>query len=114
MTRTNLDYLKNITDNDSTSMREIIELFIEQVPQSIDNMHKYLGEKRYVELAKEAHKAKSSVEIVGMSDLGQALKTLQQSILDQKDQQTYYPIIWRFEKECLEAIEELKKAMTQF
>ncbi len=113
MPLTNLDYLKNITDNDSDSIREIIELFIEQIPQSIESMHKYLGEKRFADLAKEAHKVKSSVEIVGLTELGQALKTLQVSILNQKDKQTYYPIICRFEKECLEAIEELKEVITK-
>jgi len=113
MPLTNLDYLKNITDNDSDSMREIIELFIEQIPQSIESMHKYLGEKRFADLAKEAHKVKSSVEIVGLTDLGLALKTLQQSILNQKDTDTYYLTICRFETEGLQAIKELKEVMSK-
>src|SRR5665647_3408222 len=76
MAFTNLDYLRTITEGDTESIRELIILFIEQVPEFIENLNKFLKEKRYAELGNEAHKAKSSVMIMGMDDLGHDMKRL--------------------------------------
>ncbi len=111
MAYTNLDYLRNITEGDSGSIREIIELFIEQVPEFIGNMKKHLEEKDYIALGKEAHKAKSSVMILGMDETGHNLKSLQLSTLNGTRVETYENEVVRFEKECLLAIAELNREL---
>src|SRR5665647_2031706 len=108
MAFTNLDYLRTITEGDTESVREIIILFIEQVPEFIENLKKHLAEKNYGKLGNEAHKAKSSVMIVGMDDLGHDLKTLQLDTIKGTGIDTYAPLVSRFESECLVAVEELK------
>lgn len=111
MAYTNLDYLRNITGGDSQSMREIIELFIEQVPEFIANLKKHLDEKSYLALGKEAHKAKSSVMILGMDDLGHELKSLQLATISGTKEETYPKYVTRFENECLIAIAELQQEL---
>ena len=111
MAFTNLNYLHTITEGDTASMRELILLFIEQVPEFIDNLKKLLAEERFLELGKEAHKAKSSVMIMGMDDLGHDLKTLQLDTISGIRKETYAQHVSRFETECLAAVEELKLAM---
>jgi HPt (histidine-containing phosphotransfer) domain-containing protein len=99
MAFTNLDYLRTITEGDTESVRELIILFIEQVPEFIENLKKFLAEGRYAELGSEAHKAKSSVMIMGMDDLGHDMKTLQLATIARTDVETY--------AQCLAAIDEL-------
>jgi|SRR5665647_276048 len=111
MAFTNLNYLHTITEGDTESMRELILLFIEQVPEFIGNLKKLLTEERFLELGKEAHKAKSSVMIMGMDDLGHDLKTLQLDTISRIRQETYAQHVSRFETECLAAVEELNLAM---
>jgi len=111
MAFTNLNYLHTITEGDTASMRELILLFIEQVPEFIDNLKKLLAEERFLELGKEAHKAKSSVMIMGMDDLGHDLKTLQLDTISGIRKETYAQHVSRFETECLAAVEELNLAM---
>jgi len=111
MAFTNLNYLHTITEGDTASMRELILLFIEQVPEFIDNLKKLLAEERFLELGKEAHKAKSSVMIMGMDDLGHDLKTLQLDTISGIRKETYAQHVSRFEAECLAAVEELNLAM---
>ena len=111
MAFTNLNYLHTITEGDTTSMRELILLFIEQVPEFIDNLKKLLAEERFLELGKEAHKAKSSVMIMGMDDLGHDLKALQLDTISGIRKETYAQHVSRFETECLAAVEELNLAM---
>jgi len=114
MSYTNLDYLRNITGGDKNSMRENILLFIEQVPEFIGNMKKHLEEKNYAELGREAHKAKSSVMILGMEELGYDLKSLQLSTISGTRVETYAQHLERFENECLLAVTELEQELTKF
>ena len=110
---TNLDYLRTITEGDNNSIRELLLLFIEQVPEFIGNLKKYLAEERFIELGKEAHKAKSSVMIMGMDNLSHDLKTLQLDTISGIRKETYAQHVSRFETECLAAVEELNKAMSE-
>ena len=111
MALTNLKYLQDITEGDSESIREIINLFIEQVPEFIGNLKKHLAEENYIALGNEAHKAKSSVMIMGMESLGRDLKILQLATISKTGMETYQQHVTRFETECLIAVEELKQAL---
>jgi len=111
MTYTNLEYLRTITEGDTESVRELIILFIEQVPEFIENLNKFLDEKRYAELGNEAHKAKSSVMIMGMDELGHDMKTLQLDTISRINVENYAPLVAKFELQCLAAVEELNKEL---
>ena len=111
MAYTNLTYLRNITGGDKESIREIILLFVEQVPEFIGNMKKHLEEKNYIELGREAHKAKSSVMILGMEDLGHDLKALQLATINGTREDTYAQHFKRFENECQLAVAELQEEL---
>ena len=111
MALTNLNYLQTITEGDKDTMCEIIEMFFDQVPEFVGNLKRFLAEGKYPELGKEAHKAKSSVMILGMEQLGHDLKSLQLATIAGTHVETYAPMVTRFEKECLIAIEELKKEL---
>jgi len=113
MAFTNLNYLRTITEGDVETMREITELFIEQVPEFIENLNKHLSDQQYAELGKEAHKAKSSVMIMGMEELGHDLKSLQLATIAGTKEETYARHVKRFETECLAAVEELRLALTK-
>ncbi len=113
MALTNLKYLRDITEGDNESMREIITLFIEQVPEFISNLKKHLAEQNYTALGNEAHKAKSSVMILGMTNLGQDLKSLQLATISKTKTETYAGHVDRFENQCLIAVEELKKVLSE-
>ena len=109
MAYTNLTYLKSIAEGNSAIIQEMIDLFILQVPEFIENLNKYLKEGNYIELGKEAHKAKSSVVIMGMEELGRELKALQLATIAGTNKDSYAKYVDKFEVLCLGAIKELKK-----
>lgn len=111
MAYTDLNYLRNVTGGEPEIIREMIELFISQIPEFSENLNNYLAEKKYLELGKEAHKAKSSVLVVGMEQLGKDLKTLQLLTLDGKGEETYADYVKEFDKQCNAAVEELKQEL---
>jgi HPt (histidine-containing phosphotransfer) domain-containing protein len=110
MTFIDLNYLESISDGDPEIMQEMKDLFIAQVPEFIENLNKYLKEGHYIELGKEAHKAKSSVMIMGMEELVRDLKTLQLATVAGTNVESYPDFVRKFEEQCLGAVEELKKA----
>jgi HPt (histidine-containing phosphotransfer) domain-containing protein len=74
---TNLDYVEEISGGDSDFKKELIQIFMKQIPEFLENMSKFLGEKNYPDLAKEAHTAKSSVLVFKMEETGKKLKNIQ-------------------------------------
>ena len=113
MALTNLNYLQTITEGDKDTMCEIIEKFFDQVPEFVGNLKGFLADGKYPELGKEAHKAKSSVMILGMEQLGHDLKTLQLATIAGTHVETYAPMVARFEKECQMAIDELNAELVK-
>lgn len=108
---TDLTYLKEVTGGETEFMKEMIGIFNEQVPEFIENMERHFANGDYIDLGKEAHKAKSSVIILGMNDLGVKMKELQ--ILTEKNEaiESYPSYIEIFKTQCQGAIEELRKEM---
>lgn len=111
MAYTDLTYLKEITGGESSIVTEMVEMFIDQVEEFRENLNKFYNDKNWVDLGKEAHKAKSSVLIVGMEELGKNLKKLQLLTEEEKEVDTYYNYIKMFEEQCDAALIELKEEL---
>ena len=65
-----LSYIESIAEGDNSIMKELISIFLEQIPEFVDDLEKSFAEKRWLDAAAVAHKAKSSVISMGMEDLG--------------------------------------------
>jgi HPt (histidine-containing phosphotransfer) domain-containing protein len=103
-----LNYLKTMSGGDSNFIREMIELFREQINEYKLIMPELLQEKKYNELSKVAHKAKSSVAVMGMSEAAEVLKELE--ILAQGGLQVeqYGAMINQFLEQSQLALQELE------
>ena len=73
----NIEQLDSVSFDDNEFKKELIEIFLEQIPEFISNMKKFFGEGDLKNLAKEAHTAKSSVLIFDMINTGKSLKEIQ-------------------------------------
>lgn len=113
MAYTDLNYLKEITGGEPEIVREMVEMFIAQVEEFKENLAKYLVDKNWTDLGKEAHKAKSSVLIVGMEDLGKNLKKLQLLTEANKEIETYPDYVKMFNEQCDAALIELQEELTK-
>ncbi len=65
-----LTYLEGIADGDQEIIKELITIFMEQVPEFVEGFENGFSEKNWKLIAALAHKAKSSVISMGMSGLG--------------------------------------------
>jgi HPt (histidine-containing phosphotransfer) domain-containing protein len=70
-------HLDNIANGDEDFKKELMEIFMNQIPAFIKNMTDFFATNNMEKLAREAHTAKSSVLIFGMENTGKLLKDIQ-------------------------------------
>ncbi|MGM0376111.1 MAG: Hpt domain-containing protein, partial [Bacteroidota bacterium] len=63
-------YLESIAEGDKSVIKDLISIFLEQIPEFVDGLEKGFAERQWLDVAAVAHKAKSSVISMGMEDLG--------------------------------------------
>ena len=97
-----------MSGGDSKFIREMIELFREQVDEYKHIMPGLLEEKKYLELSKIAHKAKSSVAVMGMSEVAELLKELEILAQGGREVEQYGPMINEFLEQSQLALKELE------
>lgn len=72
-----IEQLETVSFGDNEFKKELIEIFLEQIPEFITNLNDYFAKGDLKNLAKEAHTAKSSTLIFGMKSTGNLLKEIQ-------------------------------------
>ena len=107
---TDLNYLKTMSGGDSKFIGEMIDLFREQIEEYKSIMPDLLEKKDYDGLSKIAHKAKSSVAVMGMTEVAELLKELEILSHDEKDVGQYESMITNFLEQSKLAITELEGA----
>jgi len=74
-------------------IKEMIAIFNDQVEEFSRDMDNHLTKKEYELLGKLAHKAKSSISIMGLNDLAKELKRLENLAKEGKEINQYAGII---------------------
>ena len=107
----NMEYLDSVSGGDPLIIKEIVMIFREQSVEIYNEMKNLLDEKNYKSLGLLAHKAKSSVAIMGMMQLAEMLKTFELQTREEKEILLYETYIERFFSETQEAIRELDEIL---
>lgn len=102
------EYLDSVSGGDPEIISELVNLFKEQAAEISVEMNSLFRAKNYKLLGLLAHKAKSSVSIMGMNDLANMLKTFELQAKEETDPHLYESYIARFQAETREAIVELE------
>jgi HPt (histidine-containing phosphotransfer) domain-containing protein len=103
----NTEYLDSVSGGDTGMVSEIVEMFRTQSEEIFNEMNILLAEKKYHTLGLLAHKAKSSVAIMGMNDLATMLKIFELQAKEGKETEKYGSYIARFRNDTGEALKEL-------
>ena len=103
-----LSYLREMSGGNKTLILEMISIFSSQTVEFGLEMDQLLNSKQYELLGKLAHKAKSSVSIMGLNDLAVSLKELENSAREGKKVESYGDIVESFKKTTHEAVKELE------
>ncbi len=104
-----LNYLRTMSGGDDKFIKEMIDLFRDQIEEYKQHMPELLRKKDYDSLSKMAHKAKSSVAVMGMKQVTELLKELEVLAHEEKEVDRYESMINHFLDQSQLAIEELNK-----
>jgi HPt (histidine-containing phosphotransfer) domain-containing protein len=105
--KTDLSYLREMSGGNTDLVLEMINIFREQVAEFSKEMEHHLVSREYELLGKLAHKAKSSVSIMGLQDLANELKNLENLAHEGKKVESFAAIVAKFKQETSEALKEL-------
>lgn len=105
--KTDLSYLSEMSGGNKELIEEMIDIFIAQVDEFTTDMEVYLQNGDYEKLGKLAHKAKSSVSIMGLTKLARDLKILEELAKEGREHAKYPRLVRNFRQETSEAVEEL-------
>lgn len=97
-----------MTDSNPDLMQELIDIFTSQAEEYIQEMQDAYARSDWQSLSRIAHKAKSSVAIMGMNELSEMLKDFEILARDQKNVNKYSEYIDKFTREINQACKELK------
>jgi len=103
-----LSYVKAMAGDSTELVNEMINIFISQVPDFISEMRSHHQNKDWTKLGLIAHKAKSSLAVMGMEKQASSLKDLELKSKDGLDVDQYIDYIRSFENDCQTAIIELQ------
>jgi HPt (histidine-containing phosphotransfer) domain-containing protein len=104
----NTEYLDSVSGGDPAIVKELVNLFKEQVVEFSFEMNSLFQGKNYQSLGMLAHKAKSSVAIMGMNELAQLLKNFELEAKEGKNPEKYETYINRFSHDTRMAVGELE------
>jgi len=97
-----------MSGGDDVFIREMIDLFREQIGEYKQFMPELLRKKDYDSLSKMAHKAKSSVAVMGMSQVADQLKDLEVLAHKGEEVDRYESLVNEFLEQSELALKELE------
>lgn len=103
-----MEYLDSVSAGDTGIINEILKIFKEQSAEIYLEMKSLLAAKNYNSLGLLAHKAKSSVAIMGMEEMANILKTFELQAREGKEHHLYESYIEKFHNDTKQAIIELE------
>ena len=80
-----IDHLLKLASRNSEIVREMIDLFLKQTPESFFLIEELCKENKWDELQREIHRLKSSMAVFGISVIQEKLQTVETELLEKKD-----------------------------
>ncbi len=111
---TDLTYLLKLANGSDEFIAQMLSLFIEQTPDALGKMEKYLQEHDWELLSKVAHKMKPSIMFVGIKELEQDVKAIEDYASEKANLDKLPEMVSHVKTICNEAIGELKEEILNF
>jgi HPt (histidine-containing phosphotransfer) domain-containing protein len=99
-----LTELNKVADGDQEFMKETMELLIQEIPDNMEHIDKYVTNNDIISLKKLVHKMKSSFMLIGMKELWPIIGTIEKS----ESPEVILEQVPEFVKICKESVEELR------
>jgi HPt (histidine-containing phosphotransfer) domain-containing protein len=105
----NLDYLHELSHGNEEFVKEMIRIFLAEMPEEIQNLENSIKEKNYTAIRHAAHKLKSTIPFVGLNFvIGKEVFEIEDLASKQLDLEKIELLFVKIKEMCNKAAEELK------
>lgn len=105
----NLAKVYAISDDDEDFVRQIITLFVEEVPVDVKQMKEGINEKDYAKAYGFAHKTKPTLDLLGMDAAKEEILQIEQWTRDQGKKKEIKEVYKSLKSRVDAALDEVKK-----
>jgi CheY-like chemotaxis protein len=103
-----LTMVQSVSGGDDGFIKKMVALFIETVPQNIQDMKKALNEENWDQVGKLAHKLKSTIDSMGIKSIRQEIRTVEANAKQKESLQEVPALIGTIDTVISECIAQLK------
>lgn len=105
----NLDAFRDMLGDDQSEILVMVNMFIDLIPQSLNEMMEASNQQNWVETGNIAHKIKSSLKMMGMDDLSEKAHEIERKGKNNEDINLIPQLIIALNEKALAVIEVMKK-----
>ncbi len=106
-----LSYLTEISDGNKEFIQQMIRAFLLQTPTMLEDMTKFLEEKKWSDLRAVVHKMKPSIEFVGILSIKETVQNLEKYSAEQINLELIPGMVNEVKTVCTAAMRELEKVI---
>jgi HPt (histidine-containing phosphotransfer) domain-containing protein len=103
-----LEFVEEMSGGNEEFTKQLIELFIESVPESIEKINKFYENEEYEKLGKEAHKLKSTIQTVQIPSFIEKIKEMEHIGKTGEELDKLPDLIEEFNEIMPRAVEQIK------
>ncbi|HJU46337.1 MAG TPA: response regulator [Chitinophagaceae bacterium] len=104
-----LTTIRSISGGDENFVKKMIDLFIETVPQNVEELNKALAEQDWEQVSKMAHKLKSTLDSMGIASVKQDVRTVEQNAKNKESLKDIPALVGNISTTVAACIEQLKQ-----
>lgn len=108
---TNLDYLRELSDNNESFFRDFIMLFLNNTPETIADLYKQLESKNWEGVRQAAHKMKPSLNYLGLKEAQVCAATIEEYALKKENLEKIDALAEKMTTICKTAFAELEQEL---
>jgi PAS domain S-box-containing protein len=111
-----LGYLKSVASGNKNFLKEVMDIFITQMPEEIGNLEIALADKNWNTLAETAHKMKLGINVMGMKESEKIILFIESESKEKimPDEVVLKNKIEKLKEKCLIAVQEVKDLMLEW
>ena len=105
---TNLAFLRDLADGSNDFIKEILVMFINEMPDSAEQMKSSCNSKDWDTLKAIAHKMKPSLSFIGMEELQKDIQLIERSASERSGLEKLPALVSKSQLVINQAVEELR------
>lgn len=110
---TDLSYLRKVTMGDEEIIVETINIFIESIPNVLENLKKHFANQEWEKLYNQAHKVKPNLEYMGMERAHELIIEIEEQARTKNISEDLGDKIEEFDMVCSRGLDELSEKIEE-